>query len=372
MPEDENIELGEDALGETLSALETKYRDQMRQIVTQKLDLPISTLSEMIDDQINLSPDFQRRDIWNTEKRSRFIESIIMNVPVPPVFLGEDQYGSYVVLDGRQRLTAIYEFLNNHYALKGLDVWDDLNSLTYHDLEKKKLDKAVTRRFIPAVVILKESSAQVKYDVFDRLNQGGVIAEAMEIRNAVYPGEFNRLLHDLSANPTFRKLWDIPSDPELLASNALYNRMRDLELVLRFFALREYSEMNMRFKDYLSDFMDRRNERYRREPELKQNDTDVFVVAVTNCWQIFGEQAFRRPSGIKSAPLADALMLALCDLPSSEFSSTVAAKIVFAVQRLCTQNEEFIKSISYGTNGKSAIETRVAVAKTVVEHLMSQ
>jgi uncharacterized protein with ParB-like and HNH nuclease domain len=138
---DEQIELGEDATGETLSALETKYRDQMRQIVTQKLDLPISTLSEMIDEQINLSPDFQRRDIWNLEKRSRFIESIIMNVPIPPVFLGEDEYGSYVVLDGRQRLTAIYEFLKNHYSLKGLEVWNDLNALSYHDLEKKKLDK---------------------------------------------------------------------------------------------------------------------------------------------------------------------------------------------------------------------------------------
>ena len=225
---DEKIELGDDAPGEPLSVLEAKYRDQMRQIVTQKLDLPISTLSEMITEQINLSPDFQRRDIWNLEKRSRFIESIIMNVPIPPVFLGEDEYGSYVVLDGRQRLTAIYEFLKNHYPLKALEVWNDLNGLSYHDLEKRKLDKALTRRFVPAVVILKESSAQVKYDVFDRLNQGGVIAEPMEIRNAVYPGAFNRLLHDLSAHETFRKLWNIPLDNDALSSNTTYNRMRDV------------------------------------------------------------------------------------------------------------------------------------------------
>jgi hypothetical protein len=97
-------------------------------------------------------------------------------VPIPPVFLGEDQYGAYVVLDGRQRLTAINEFLKNTYQLKNLEIWKDLNGLTFNDLQKKKLDRAITRRFVPAVVILKESSPQVKYDVFDRLNTGGVIA----------------------------------------------------------------------------------------------------------------------------------------------------------------------------------------------------
>jgi hypothetical protein len=369
---DEQIELGEEPAGETLSALETKYRDQMRQIVTQKLDLPISTLSEMIDEQINLSPEFQRRDIWNLEKRSRFIESIIMNVPIPPVFLGEDEYGSYVVLDGRQRLTAIYEFLKNHYSLKGLEVWNDLNTLSYHDLEKKKLDKALTRRFVPAVVILKESSAQVKYDVFDRLNQGGVIADEMEIRNAVYPGRFNRVLHELSANETFRKLWNIPRDPESLAANTLYSRMRDLELVLRFFALQNYGAMNMKFKDYLSDFMDRRNSDYKQHPELESTDSSHFIRAVGNCWRVFGEAAFKRPSsGLKSAPLADALMFALCEVEPLRITDDIANKIIVAITKLCVENVAFQKSISYGTNGKGAIETRLTAAKYLVDGLLS-
>jgi uncharacterized protein DUF262 len=367
---DEKIELGDDAPGEPLSVLEAKYRDQMRQIVTQKLDLPISTLSEMITEQINLSPEFQRRDIWSLQKRSRFIESIIMNVPIPPVFLGEDEYGSYVVLDGRQRLTAIYEFLQNHYALKGLEVWNDLNDLSYHDLEKMKLDKALTRRFVPAVVILKESSPQVKYDVFDRLNQGGVIAEAMEIRNAVYPGAFNRLLHELSADPIFRKLWNIPLDGESLSSNSQYSRMRDLELVLRFFALQNYAAMNLNFKDYLSDFMAHRNDEYKTTPDLKTTDTDSFGRAIANCWRVFGDGAFRRPSGVKSAPLADALMLALCDVDSSQITDTVASRIAVAIQKLCTENEAFKKSISYGTNGKGAIGTRISAAKTLIAGLV--
>src|ERR1017187_5928759 len=158
--QDELIDFGEEPVDTTATPLERKYSEQMRQIVSQKIDLPISTLPERIKEQINLNPDFQRRDRWDQDKQSRFLESIIMNVPIPPVFLGEDQYGTYVVLDGRQRLTAVNEFLKNTFKLKGLEVWDELNGKTYNDLQKQKLDRFFTRRFIPAVVILKESSPE--------------------------------------------------------------------------------------------------------------------------------------------------------------------------------------------------------------------
>lgn len=207
MPDQEQpIEFGEEPVEPGTTALEQKYNKEMRQIVSQKIDLPISTLPEMIKEQIDLNPDFQRRDRWDVDKQSRFIESIIMNVPIPPVFLGEDQYGKYVVLDGRQRLTAIKDFLSNLFKLSGLKVWEDLNGQNYNELQKKKLSAAITRRFVPAVVILKESSSQVKYDVFDRLNTGGVIAVPMEIRNAVFPGAFNKLIRTLAELPEFRRV----------------------------------------------------------------------------------------------------------------------------------------------------------------------
>src|SRR5580698_6324556 len=203
----EAIEHGEESHSDTLQTLEDKYKHQMRQIMPQKIELPISTLLAMIDAQINLNPEFRRRDRWTRPHQSRFIESIIMNVPIPPVFLGEDEYGSYVVLDGRQRLTAVSEFLKNTYSLEKLKVWDELNSKTFNDMKRLKLDKFFTRRFIPAIVILKESSPEVKFDVFERLNTGSVIAEPMEIRNAVFQGGFNGQLHNLSDDHTFRRLW---------------------------------------------------------------------------------------------------------------------------------------------------------------------
>jgi uncharacterized protein with ParB-like and HNH nuclease domain len=344
----------------------------MRQIFPQKIELPISTLRDMIDQQIDLSPEFQRRDIWKIPKQSRFVESIIMNVPIPPVFLGEDEYGKYVVLDGRQRLTAISTFMENAYKLEELQVWDELNGLNYRDLKAKGLDKAILRRFIPAIVILKESSPEVKYDVFDRLNTGGMQAEPMEIRNAIYRGGFNEALHKLSAGETFRRLWDIPSDQAERQKNATYARMSDLELVLRFFALREYANMRGRLKDYLSTFMDERNKVYKEDPAVAASDANVFERAVNNTWRIFGADAFRKPTGsgekksVKSAPLADAVLFALANVDPVVISNEAVGAIRTAIDDLVKHDAEFRKAIGTGTNGKSATQYRLETARQAV------
>jgi len=370
--QDDPIDFGEEPVGATTTALEQKYSKQMRQIVSQKIDLPISTLPNMIKDQINLNPDFQRRDRWDQEKQSRFIESIIMNVPIPPVFLGEDEYGSYVVLDGRQRLTAIKDFLNNTFKLTSLKVWEDLNGQNFNDLQKEKLDRAITRRFVPAVVILKESSSQVKYDVFDRLNTGGVIAEPMEIRNAVFQGGFNKMIRQLAELPNFRRLWDIPTGQAELEKNGLYRKMSDVELVLRFFALSPYDQMDMKFKDYLSDFLDTRNKEYVTNPALAQADRDLFVKATENCWTVFGNAAFRKNAqSKKSAPLADAVMIALSGYATATVQPK-AERIRAAIQALLDGNVEFLKAFGTGTNGKGAIRTRIELAKEAVKVAVEQ
>jgi hypothetical protein len=380
MPEDaiDEIELGEESASEPGTALEEKYRSQMRQIVSQKIELPISTLPAMLKEQINLSPEFQRRNRWDTKRRSRFIESIIMNVPVPPVFLGEDEYGKYVVLDGRQRLTAISEFLRNTYRLEGLEVWNEINGRTYDDLEKQKLSAAITRRFIPAIVVLKESSPVVKYDVFDRLNTGGLIANEMEIRNAIYPGEFNSTLHQLSRNPDFRRLWNIPLDDLQAEKNQTFAQMKDLELVLRFFALLHPEQINLRYKDYLSEFMEGRNRAYRQDPSLPRSDAALFSTAVQNVSLVFGNDAFRRPddnrqfSSNKSAPLADAEMISLSEVQSNLLTAPVCDELKAGFIDLCLNNEGFRRSITAGTNGKSAIATRVRLAKELVVRIVQR
>lgn len=351
---------------EGLAGFEKKYKNQMRQIVTQKIDLPISTLPAMLVDQIKIDPDFQRRDRWDEPRQSRLIESLIMNVPIPAVFLGEDDYGHYVVLDGRQRLTAIQNFLNNTLTLQGLTVWDDLNGMRFNDLVKRGLDKHLTRRFISAIALLKESSSIVKYDVFDRLNTGGVKANQMEVRNAVFRGKFTDSLHRLSRFPDFCEAWDIPSDPHAAQSNLLYQKMDDLTIVLRFFALSDPDAIELPFKDHLSAFMKERNEAYALTPSIESNDRDRFERAATNSLKVFGGNAFRntnkKAAGARSLPIADAIMIALAEIPTEDINESVAEEIRSRFADLC-DDANFSKAISSGTNGRGAIRTRVRLAR---------
>ncbi|MGH7706911.1 MAG: DUF262 domain-containing protein [Candidatus Dormibacteria bacterium] len=371
----DSIDLGtDDEVDDALPPLEKKYQAQMRQIVTQKLDLPVSALLAMLKDQIRLNPEFQRRDRWNEARQSRWIESLVMNVPIPPVFLGEDEYGQYVVLDGRQRLTAISKFLNNEFMLHDLQVWDDLNGLTFQAMVKRDLDKYLTRRFIPAVVILKESSSVVKYDVFDRLNTGGIEANDMEIRNAVLRGKFTDLLQILSRTPAFCDLWNIPTDPVDAENHPLYQQMRDLELVLRFFALSEHESMTVSFKDYLSDFMEARNKTYIERPDQEQLDRDRFLRAVKTCWRIFGQEAFYKPykdgKHQRSFPLADALMVAFADYEPETITDAQAASARDLVSELF-KHADFQKAIGTGTNGRRAIATRVDLAREAAQKALT-
>jgi Protein of unknown function DUF262 len=363
-PDDEIIDFEPE--GEGLSGFEKKYKAQMRQIVTQKLDLPISTLPVMLQDQIKINPEFQRRDRWDEQRQSRLIESLLMNVPIPPVFLGEDEYGFYVVLDGRQRLTAIQNFLNNTLTLSGLVVWEDLNGLRFNDLVRRGLDKHLTRRFISAIALLKESSPAIKYDVFDRLNTGGVKANEMEVRNAVFRGPFTDTLHKLSRFPDFCKTWEIPVDLVDAQSNPLYQKMIDLSIVLRFFALLDPDRIEGAFKDHLSEFMEERNKLYLADRALEAQDTARFTRAVGNSLFIFGANSFRnvtkKSSGPPSLPIAEAIMIALSDYEPNQITTECAGKIRDSFAALCS-DADFVKATSSGTNGKGAIKTRISMAK---------
>jgi hypothetical protein len=350
--------------------LKRKYDELTRQIFPQKIELPISTLEGMITSQIELAPEFQRRDVWDQKKQSRFIESLIMNVPVPPVFLGEDSYGKYVVLDGRQRLTALVKFLKNEYELQGLKVWRELNNDRYADLQKKKLDVSLTRRFLPAVVLLKESSPEVKYDVFERLNTGGLNLNAMEIRNAIYRGEFTKLLHECANNKAFRELWAIPALTRERDKNATYQRMLDLEQVLRFFALSAAQAAKAKrpaFKTYLGNFMSTRNADYAANNKLKAVDKQRFENAVENCLATLGKSAFVRGEKSRSAPLADALMYALEPLRKNQRENPRIQKSIKDARAKLLKNPEFRETLAQGTNGKAKIEQRLELARSAIQ-----
>jgi len=171
-------------------------------------------------------------------------------------------------MDGQQRITAIFEFYTNRYKLEGLQQWPELNGRIYDTLPSE-IRKGLDRRSISYIVLLKESAttteeeALLRQQVFERLNTGGVQLSHQEIRNSLYQGKFNDLLLALARNPFFRAAWNVPKYSEEeerqlsdeLAKNRGYVMMRDVEIALRFFALRHAEQYQKGMKGFLDLYM---------------------------------------------------------------------------------------------------------------------
>jgi hypothetical protein len=245
----------------TVKELETKFEETAFQVSQERSDFLLPQVVDFVrkDRWINLRPEYQRRSVWDVPKRSLFIESLLLNIPIPPVFLFEHALSRYEVMDGQQRLSAITDFYDNGFALKGLERWSELNGARYRDLPET-LQRGLDRRRISATVLLAESIKKKDFTrndirklVFERLNTGGQTLNPQELRNCLFAGHFNDLLIKLAADEVFTEIWEIPSYSENvdahgfvsaeLRENILYKRMLDCQNVLRFFALRRPSSI---------------------------------------------------------------------------------------------------------------------------------
>lgn len=228
---------------------------------------------------MDLRPFYQRRPRWDVKTQSLLIESFIMNIPVPPVFLYERDFNSYEVMDGQQRITAIRDFYGNVFKLRGLETWPELNGRSYSTLPDK-IRAGIDRRSISSIVLLKESTESeedaslLRETVFDRLNTGGVKLERQEIRNALYRGAFNDMLHEITQSDDFREVWGLPrwvageiETNQALANDPFFAKMADAEVVLRFFALRHVEHYRRGMQGFLDLYM-------RRAAKFPSEDVD--------------------------------------------------------------------------------------------------
>lgn len=285
-------------LKQNLTDLQQKARE--RTVRTQNIEYDLETLVKKINKGvIKLDPEYQRRHRWPTETSSRLIESLILNIPIPLIYLSQDvdvdtetqeEEARYTVIDGQQRLTAIVKFFGNEYALTGLDVLKELEG-SYHKDLPPFLVRRLEERTIKCLRIDSTLDAQVKYDIFERLNSGSVKLEAQELRNAVSRGPFNILIKDLARDENFRTLIRVnPDEPD---ANSKVKKMEDVELVLRFFALNNdnYRSLNKGFKLFLDEEMNRMNTL--TEEDL-QRLKKVFLVTMEAIRVYFGDEAFAK------------------------------------------------------------------------------
>ena len=223
---------------------------------------------------LNLHPEYQRRLVWDRKKKSLLIESLLMNVPIPPVFLFEYDLSRYETMDGQQRLNTIVDYYNNRFKLTGLKTWNVLNGRTYDECPPR-IQKGLDRRRLSATILLAESRSSVssgddvRRTVFERLNTGGQNLNAQELRNCLYSGPFNDLIIELAGERTFNEIWDIPPYEDNIRSrqistklreHRLFKRMTDCEVVLRFFAFRRQSRLRGAVKTILDNCMEKHRE----------------------------------------------------------------------------------------------------------------
>lgn len=359
----------------------TKYADSQLRVVRETKDWQLDYLQIALHPErslIDLKPSYQRRDRWSRKKSSLLVESFIMNIPVPPIFLFEQDYNSYEVVDGRQRLEALRGFLNNEWSLTGMEFWGELDGCRFSNLPLV-IQKGLMRRSLSAVILMAEtnlsntSTLDVRRVLFDRLNTGGVKLNPQELRNALYPGRLNILLHELAATELFTTSWGIPKHPPFydpsmtpppaLIKNAMYAQMADTELVLRFFALREaleegrggalrtildrYMANNANLSDDLADSM-------------KSGFNDSLSYLVTT----FQGAPFTLPgSRRRSRPLYDALMIAAS---SDRVERASSSDIRSAMARALADPEKYDVLVGRG-NTVDAIRARVDLAQEVLK-----
>ncbi len=346
--------------------------DGRRRIFTDKLDPKVSGLHQSFKSgDLVLNPTFQRRKVWDDARSSRLIESALLEVPLPIFYLAENQDGTEEVIDGQQRLNAFFRYLDNGFALKGLKEWRTLNGKTYQDLDEN-YQKQLRNCSVRTIVFKKESDESLRFQIFERLNTGAMPLNAQELRNCIYRGPYNDLLHELSRDPDYMASMGFKG-PE--------KRMKDVEYVLRFSAFYHASYLN--YRPSMERFM---NEDMKRYQEISPQDATelakAFKNAVALVRSLLGKNAFKRfyrgdgksPNGRWeakkfNASIYDVLMWSMARVDKNRVMACLDS-IREALLSIMTDDQEFIEAIELSTSSIKSIQLRFDRWRTALESVL--
>lgn len=319
-----------------------------REIQTQGYDLSVNTLFEQWKDETLVVPDFQREYVWDNPKASRLIESLLLNIPIPVLYFAENEHANYEIVDGHQRVFSVVRYLDNQFSLSGLRISQEFKGKRFHQLPERE-QRFLKTRVMRAIIIGYKSSSSMKFEVFERLNTGGLALNAQEIRNALYHGRLNDLLKDLEKADDFRAL---------ISSKNPRKRMVDRELVLRFLALSDaldtYRTPLVRF---LNDYMD---ENRNPSHEWVDERRNRFVRTSSLVRQVLGQRGFR-PRTAETGVEEKAVNRALYDAQMYVFSYANTDSILAnkdSVRRALTDlfdRSEFQNSIRRATGDRARL-----------------
>ena len=258
-----------------------------RRIFTESSEPTIKDLCDRINKgKLITQADFQREYVWESrvELKSKLIESVLLKVPIPVVYTAEREDDKEVVVDGQQRLRTFLDFCKKDgFRLKKLRILNDINDKSYSELSERLQDK-IDSYPIRVVKIQKESHAEIKFDIFERLNRGSVKLNNQELRNCIYRGSLNTMLKNMVNNKDFLSIQnlDVPD-----------KRMKDAERVLRFLAFVDKGVQNYKspIKSFLNNYMEEKLEIAENE---KTEKIELFKKCSELCKIVFGELTAHR------------------------------------------------------------------------------
>lgn len=329
---------------------ENEIFDESRKLVMDNVDRTIKdVLNEITEGKININPDYQRNYVWNTVQSSKLIESILINIPIPNIYLSQTMTGTWEVIDGVQRLTTLKKFFSNEYELKGLEVLPELNKKKYDDLSEE-IKNYLDDKIIRYVRIKNESSEDIKFDVFMRLNQGSIKLNEQELRNCLYRGELNDLLKRISESSNkYNSLLAVKDESSVKV------RMKTVELLLRALAFNEayengFENYSGRIKKQLNEYM------FKNQNNIDGVETKLNK-GIENLYNIFDgkeQKAFR----LKSENIINLSLSETQLIVASKLEDGFDVESVYNVFMECLSDEKFIDHLKNATGNTTRVKYR--------------
>jgi len=352
-PTDEQVQLTESILD---------IPPEQRRLHTETYDFTVSTLVSYLKEKKLTIPEFQRRYVWTDAQASRLIESLIIQCPIPVIYLSQQKDESLAVIDGNQRLKSLQRFINNEFPLVGLTAYPELDGLSFYQLDSR-FQRHIENRTIRCLVILKDTHPQVKFDVFERLNTGAVKLTAQELRHGIYHGDMITLAEHLAKSKDFAELIEIRHN----------KRMKLEELVLRYISFRFFLSS---YKKPLASFLNTVCDSHRvLDDDSKSKYIADFGSAVKAAAILYGTHAFkifdadRHVLSPFNSALYDAELVAAGVMATAKRKLPSCEKVLNSIYGLMNSDMPFRKAVTQATSDDAQVKLRIEMMIKTIEAL---
>ena len=349
-----------------------------RSVYTDSADPEIESLyNKFKRGKLVVQPDFHRQFVWDPKRASRLLESALLGIPIPIIYISEEPDNKEYVIDGQQRLTSFFSFLDgsfggtSEFKLTGLKVFSELNGKRYVDLDAAVQD-AIRYFKLRTVTFRRESNANLKFEIFERLNTGSVALNDQELRNCIYRGPFNDLLKEMSRDPDFTYLLGLAAPDK---------RMKDIELVLRFAAF--YHKTYLNYKPPMREFLNKESEERRN---ITASDADALKAAFKNACptlrSMLDKNTFKRfyrgtdanRSGYWEPKKFNASLYDIMMFSFAREDKNVVYQNLDSIREgliyLMTENTDFIDSIELSTSSVQAVTRRFDIWRQTLQDII--